>query len=202
MMNRLIVICGRIGAGVILLIPLTGCVTVSEYSFSFDYGTGEVRREYRNLTSRQGPNENDYSVTNDWARLRELVSDPKPEFDPEVVADVSKELFQDKKILAGRKIQRVKGPKCFPSKAAALAYLHAKEWRWELVNGEILLFLPEGKKIISTNGRPLTSAKNSIIAWPQETNRFEYVVSEPWSGGESLLPFFLAGRKNEEPQHE
>jgi hypothetical protein len=164
---------------------------VSEYTFSLDAGSGEVKREYRNLTSRPGPNEQNYSVTNDWAQLKKMLASPDPEFDPEVVAEVSRELFQDDKVLSGRKIQKVKCPKCFPSKAALLAYLHPKEWRWEAINGEVLLFLPEGKKIIATNGQPLNSAKNAIIAWPEGTNRFDYVVSEQWSGGESLLPYYL-----------
>lgn len=187
------VVC-RIVAGVGALVLLAGCVTVSEQSFSLDAATGEVRREYRNLTSRQGPNEQDYSLTNDWARLKEMAGDSKPEFDPEVVADVSRELYQDGKVLSGRKFQKVKAPKCFPSKAALLAFLHPQDWRWEIRNGEVLLFLPEGKKIISTNGQLLNSAKNAIIAWPQETNRFEYIVGEQWSGGESLLPCYQKER--------
>ncbi len=185
----------QFGSGLGAVILLAGCVTVSEYTFSFDYNTGEVRREYRNLTSRQAPNEQNYSVTNDWAQLKKMQSDPKPEFDPEVVAVISRELYQDGEVLSGRKVQQVQGPKCFPSKAVLLAYLHSQDWRWEMRNGEVLLFLPEGKKIISTNGQPLNSAKNAIIAWPQATNRFDYVVSEQYSGGKSLLPYYEQERE-------
>ena len=195
--NHAIKVLARFGSGLGALILMAGCVTVSEYSFSFDYDTGEVRREYRNLASRQAPNEQNYSVTNDWAQVKKMQADPKPEFDPEVVADISRELYQDGKVLSGRKLQKVQAPKCFPSKAALFAYLHPQDWRWEMRNGEVLLFLPEGKKIIATNGHPLSSAKNAIIAWPQETNRFDYVVSEQWSGGESLLPYYQKEQREE-----
>jgi hypothetical protein len=179
-------------AGVIIaVVLLTGCVTISRYKFSFHFSTGEVRREYHDLTSRKAVDEQDYSVTNDWARLKETIEDKEPEFDPEVVEDISKELFEENKVLCARKLQKVKCPKCFPSKAAILSYLHEKEWRFELINDEVILFLPLGKKIISTNGQMVTTPKNSVLLWPQDTNEFEYVVSEQWSGGTSLLPFYL-----------
>lgn len=170
---------------------LTGCVTVSQYKFSFDFDTGEVRREYYDLTSRQGANEKDYSVTNDWATLKQMIAEQKPEFDPEVVEDIFKGLFEENKVLCARKIQKVKCPKCFPSKAAILSYVHDKDWRFELINEEVVLFLPSGKKIISTNGQKVTTLKNSLIFWPQETRNFEYVVTEQWLGGTSLLPYYL-----------
>jgi hypothetical protein len=174
-----------------LAVLLTGCVTVSQYRFSFDVDTGEVRREYCDLTSRSGVDEKDYSVTNDWAKLKEMIAEPKPEFDPEVVADISKGLFVENKVLCARKIQKVKCPKCFPSKAAILSYVHDKDWRFELINDEVVLFLPNDKKIVSTNGQKMTTPKNSLIFWPQETRNFEYVVSEGQSGGTSLLPCYL-----------
>ena len=170
---------------------LTGCVTVSQHRFSFDFDTGEVRRVYYDLTSRQGANEKDYSVTNDWATLKEMIAEQKPEFDPEVVEDISKGLFEENKVLCARKIQKVKCPKCFPSKAAILSYVHDKDWRFELINEEVVLFLPSGKNIISTNGQKVTTPKNSLIFWPQETRNFEYAVSEQNSGGTSLLPYYL-----------
>lgn len=169
---------------------LTGCVTVSEYKFSFDFDTGEVRREYHDIASRPGTDEKDYSVTNDWARLKEMIAEQKPEFDPEVVEDVSKGLFEENKMLCARTIQKVKCPKCFPSKAAILSYVHDKEWRFELINEEVVLFLPLGKKIVSTNGHKVTTFKNSLIIWPQETRNFEYVATEQWSGGTSLLSYY------------
>jgi hypothetical protein len=51
--------------------------------------------------------------------------------------------------------------------------------------------LPSDKKIVSTNGQKVTTPKNSLIIWPQETRNFEYVVTERWSGGTSLLSYYL-----------
>ena len=178
-----------------LAVLLTGCLTVSQYKFSFDFGTGEIRRGYYDLTSRRGADEKDYSVTNDWATLKQMIQEKKPEFDLEVVEEIAKELFEENKVLCARKVQKVKCPKCFPSKAAILSYVHAQDWRFELMNDEVVLFLPSGKKVISTNGTGVTTPKNSVIFWPQDTNTFEYVVSEQWSGGASLLPFYLEEEK-------
>jgi hypothetical protein len=174
-----------------LAVLLTGCLTVSQYKFWFDVDTGEIKREYYDLTSRQGADEKDYSVTNDWAMLKQMIAEQNPEFDPEVVEDISKGLFEENKVLCARKIQKVKCPKCFPSKAAILSYVHDKDWRFELINEEVLLFLPSDKKIVSTNGQKVTTPKNSLILWPHNTNKFEYVVSEQWSGGTALLPYYL-----------
>lgn len=174
-----------------LAVVLTGCITVSQHKFSFNFDTGEVRWEYYDLTSRKGTDEKDYSVTNDWATLKQIVAEQKPEFDPEVVEDISKGLFEENKVLCARKIQKIKCPKCFSSKAAILSYVHDKNWRFELINEEVVLFLPSDKKIISTNGQKVTTPKNSLIIWPQETRNFEYVVTEQWSGGTSLLPYYL-----------
>jgi hypothetical protein len=174
-----------------LAVILTGCITVSQYKFSFDFDTGEVRREYQDLTSRKGTDEKDYSVANDWATLKQMIAEQKPEFDPEVVEDISKGLFEENKVLCARIIQKVKCPKCFPYKAAILSYVHDKKWRFEVINEEVVLFLPSGNKIISTNGQKVTTPKNSLIIWPQETRNFQYVVTEEWSGGTSLLPYYL-----------
>lgn len=62
--------------------------------------------------------------------------------------------------------------------------MHDKDWRFELINEEVVLFLPSDKKIDSTKGQKVTTPKNSLIIWPQETRKFEYVVTEWWSGGE------------------
>ena len=47
------------------------------------------------------------------------------------------------------------------------------------------------KKIVSTNGQKVTTLNNSMIFWPQEGGKFEYVVTEQHSGGTSLLPNYL-----------
>lgn len=170
---------------------MTGCLTVSKYSFSFDYSTGESKRLYHDIRSRKGGDEKGYSIEKDWKELKRLIQDKDPALDPEVVEEVSKELFQEESVLSARKRQKVRCPKCFPSKAALLSYLHPEEWRFEMVNDEVFLFLPGGNKILSTNGISVTTQMNALIIWPGDTVRFEYTVSEPQSGGQSLLPFFL-----------
>jgi hypothetical protein len=72
-----------------------------------------------------------------------------------------------------------------------MAYLHDKDWRFELMNDEVVLFFPSGKKIVSTNGQKVTTLNNSMIFWPQKSSNFEYVVTEQNSGGTSLLPNYL-----------
>jgi hypothetical protein len=182
-------------AGIGFAVLLTGCVTVSEQRFSLDSATGEIKREYRDLRSRQGADEKNYSVTNDWASLKKMVEDRDAEFDPEVVEDVSKSLFEDGGVLCGRKLQKVRCPKAFPSKAAILSYLHDKDWRFEMLNDDVLLVVPGGKKLTSTNGQRVTTPGNSLVFWPGDTNRFEYAVGEESSAGTSLLPFFRAEKK-------
>jgi hypothetical protein len=55
--------------------------------------------------------------------------------------------------------------------------------------------MPGGNKIVSTNGQKVTTPKNSMIFWPQESGSFEYVVTEQHSGGTSLLPNYLEEKK-------
>ncbi len=191
---RVVVVCSS------LAVLLTGCVTFSQHKFSFDFDTGEVRQEYYDLTSRPEADNKDYSVTNDWVTLKQMIAEQKPQFDLEVVEDISKVLFEENKVLCARNIQKVKCPKCFPSKAAILSYVHDKDWRFELINEEVVLVLPSGKTIVSTNGQKVTTPKNSLIFWPQEARNFEYIVTEPWSGGASLLPFYLEENNHLSPR--
>jgi len=182
---------GVLFASISLSVLLAGCITVSQYRFSFNFDTGEAKREYYDIRSKQGGDEKNDSIANDWAELKQLIAEQKPEFDPDVVKDISKELFEENNLLCARKIQKVICPKCFPSKAAIMAYLHDKDWRFELMNDEVVLFLPTGKKIVSTNGQKVTTLNNSMIFWPQKSSNFEYVVTEQNSGGTSLLPNYL-----------
>lgn len=182
---------GVLFASISLSVLLAGCITVSQYRFSFNFDTGEAKREYYDIRSKQGGDEKNDSIANDWAELKQLIAEQKPEFDPDVVKDISKELFEENNLLCARKIQKVICPKCFPSKAAIMAYLHDKDWRFELMNDEVVLFLPSGKKIVSTNGQKVTTLNNSMIFWPQKSSNFEYVVTEQNSGGTSLLPNYL-----------
>lgn len=187
--------------GLTVVILFSGCVTVAEYTFSFDYTTGKVERGYYDLASRKGPDEKDYSVDDDWASLKELVESKAPEFDTSVVQEGSKELFQEESVLSAKKVQKVVCPKCFPSKAAILSYLHEDEWRFEAINDEIFLFFPNGKEIISTNGKMVVTGRNSVIIWPADTNLFQYVAREEYAKGTSLLPYFLKEKtkKNSTP---
>ncbi len=170
---------------------LTGCLTLSQYRLSFNFDTGKLTREYYDLRSRKGVDEKDYSVSKDWNDLKEMIAEQKSEFDPDVVEDISKELFEENDVLSARKIQKVRCPKCFPSRAAIMTYVHDSDWRFEMINDEVVLFLPSGKKIVSTNGQKVITPKNSMIFWPRESGTFEYVVTEPQSGGTSLLPKYL-----------
>jgi hypothetical protein len=172
---------------------VAGCLTVSQQRVSFNFETGEVRREYCNLRSKEQVDEKNYSVANDWAKLKEMIAEQKSEFDPDVVEDNSKELFEENNVLCARKSQKVKCPKCFPTKASALSYVN-KEGRFELINEEIVLFLSSCQQIVSTNGQKVVTPKNSMIFWPQESAIFEYVITEQNSQnseGTSLLPYFL-----------
>lgn len=78
-------------------VHLTGCVTVSQVNFSFDPDTGELRWEYHDLASRPGADEKDHSVTNGWDTLKQMIAEEKSGFDPEVVEDISKGLFEEKR---------------------------------------------------------------------------------------------------------
>lgn len=174
-----------------LAVLMAGCLTVSQYRFSFNFDSGEVRREYCDIRSKQGGDEKSYSVLNDWSGLKQMIAEQKNEFDPDVVEDISKELFEENNVLCARKTQKVKCPRCFPSKAAVMSYLHDKDWRFELINDEVSLFLPSSRKIVSTNGHKFATPNNSMIFWPKESSSFQYVVTEQNSGGTSLLPNYL-----------
>lgn len=176
-----------------------GCLTVSGYSFTFDTETGLTEIIYHDIRSEK-EDKDDYSVAEDWAELKRIVESPDPDLDGDVVDEVSKKLFAEKKALSGRKKLKIKCPKCFPSKAAALAYLHDEHWRFEMINDEVVLFLAPDKTVTATNGRMLNSdmlnsEKNGIIVWPGETTVFEYTVTQKSTSGESLLPFFKKEKK-------
>jgi hypothetical protein len=171
---------------------MNGCLTAERYSFTFDYETGRVVMVYHNIGSQKG-SENDYSVEKDWEYLKELIVDTKPEYDPDVVEEISKELFEENGVLSGRKILRVKCPKCFPSKAAVFSLFHPDEekWRFEVINKELFLFLSYGNEIVSTNAKIVKTKSNQILVWPKDAKKIEFAVVE--SGvfkGASLLPYY------------
>ena len=170
---------------------LTGCVTIKEYSFELDYSSGKLIRGYHDLRS-QKDSDDDYSLEKDWASLKEQMDDDKPTYEPAVARDLSKELFEEEGLLSARTTHQVACPQCFPSKTALLAWLHDDDaWRFEEINDEIFLILAGRKKVLSTNGQILESARNTMIVWPAEAEHFAYRVEDESSGGESLLPLYL-----------
>jgi len=171
---------------------MNGCLTAERYSFTFDYETGRVEMVYHNIGSLKS-DECDYSVAKDWEYLKELIVDTKPEYDPDVVEEITKELFEENGVLSGRKILRVKCPKCFPSKAAILSLFHPDEekWRFEVINDELFLFLSYGNAILNTNAKIVKTKSNQIFVWPKDAKKIEFAVIE--SGvfkGTSLLPYY------------
>lgn len=173
---------------------LTGCIVVAQQRFDFDYETGEVTFTYHDIRSMKKSGEKDYSTQKDWELLLKLVEGKSKEYDAEVAVVTHRELFQEQKHLSGRKTIRIKCPKCFPAKDTVLSFLHEKEWRFETVNDEIILFAPPGKKVVSANGKILQTQKNSIGVWPVETTRFSYTIEDQNFGGDSLLSFYLKSR--------
>ena len=171
---------------------MNGCLTAERYSFTFDYETGRVEMIYHDIRSQKG-SENDYSVEKDWEYLKELIVDTKPEYDPDVAEEIAKELFEEGGVLSGRRILRIKCPKCFPSKAAILSLFHPdkEKWRFEVINKELFLFLSYGNKIVGTNAKIIKTKSNQILIWPKEAKRIEFAIVE--SGvfkGTSLLPYY------------
>jgi hypothetical protein len=170
---------------------LTGCVVVGQQRFDFNYETGEVTFTYHDLRSKKISEEKDYSIQKDWELLQKLVEGESKEYDVAVAVATHRELFQENKHLSGRKTVRIKCPKCFPAKDMVLSFLHEKEWRFETINDEIILFSPPGKKVVSANGKILQTQKNSMVVWPVETTRFSYTIEDKNFGGDSLLSFYL-----------
>ncbi len=170
---------------------MNGCLTAERYSFTFDYDTGRAEMIYHNIRS-QSDEEKDNGVAKDWEYLKELIVDTKPAYDPDVVEEITKELFEEHGVLSGRRITRIKCPKCFPSKAAILSMLFDdKEWRFEIINDELFLFISASKQIVSANAKIVKTKSNQILIWPKDAKKFEFVVREAdKSVGESLLPYY------------
>jgi len=171
---------------------MNGCLTAERYSFTFDYDTGRVEMIYHDIRSQKG-SENDYSVEKDWEYLKELIVDTKPEYDPDVAEEIAKELFEEGGVLSGRRILRIKCPKCFPSKAAILSLFHPdkEKWRFEVINKELFLFLSYGNEIVSSNAKIVKTKSNQILVWPKDAKKIEFVAREGGLfGGVSLLPYY------------
>ena len=171
---------------------MNGCLTAERYSFTFDYDTGRVEMIYHNIRSQSG-DEKDNDVAEDWEYLKELVADTKPAHDPDVVEEITKELFEENGVLSGRGIIRVKCPKCFPSKAAILSMFFddEKEWRFQIINEELFLFVLSGKEIVSANAKIVKTKSNQIVIWPKDAKKIEFVYRETGKFvGDPLLPYY------------
>lgn len=177
---------------------LTGCLTVSKYSYSIDFKTGVTEIVYHDIRSAKGV-EKDYSIEKDWSDLLKIIDDKKlrindndSNYDLDIVETPSKELFKENNILSGRVMFKVKCPKCFPSKAALLMYIVDNEdSKIEMINEEIFLFFPLQKKILSSNGKIVNTENNNISIWSRNIEKLKYSVIEGNSAGKSLLSFYL-----------
>jgi len=189
-------------AAIFVVSSLSGCLTVGGNSFKFDYDTGLAEVTYHDFRSQKGYDEDDYSIEKDWEELKESVEEPAEVEDEGVLDLLTQELFQEDDALSGKMKVKVNCPKCFPSKQAALEYLHKgtvgltslkeKESDFRTINNEIFFFVPSGTEIVATNGKVLKTSYNNIIVWQEEQKVFEYQAREAKeSGGKSLLPFYL-----------
>ena len=183
-----------------LCCSLTGCLSYQAYTFRFDYNTGIAEKEYYDIRTQKGGDE-DYSAEKDWALLKSRAGEEfGKEFDPEVIKPVRAELFQDGDVLSGKEIFAVQAPKAFPSKTAVLERLHADDdlgLEFLVIQGEIFLF-SSNKNISSSTGRKILTEKNGLIVWPEEALVFDFSLPAEQSGGTSLLPFLQA--EKEDPQ--
>ena len=178
----------------LLCCGLTGCLSYQKYTFKFDFNTGIAEKEYSDIRSQKG-GEEEYSMEKDWALLKSRTGEEfGKEFDPEVIKPVRVELFQDGEALSGRETFAVQQPKAFPSKTALLEQLHKDGelgLEFRVINGEIFLF-SGNKNITSSSGKKIVTERNCLIVWPEDAVVFDFSVPEEKAGGTSLLPFFLA----------
>lgn len=178
---------------------LSGCLTYQEYSFKFDYDSGITEIIYRDLRSKKAPDEDDYSIENDWLTLLKMTNEEfGKEFDHDVIRPIKAELFQEDNKLSGKQIFKIRLPKAFPSKTAIFERIHADGvvdgLKFQILNEEIFLFA-YGKKIKSANGKIINTSKNNIIVWPKDQTKFDFTIDEINPGGTSLLPFYLEEKK-------
>lgn len=183
---------------------LAGCLMVGQNEYKLDAQTGIFESTYHDIRSEflGSTPDKEEGRQSDWKQLKEMTQAASPDFDANVIENVSRGLFAEDKVLSGKKVYKVKCPACFPSKAALLTMLHSKEdekgeWHFEAVNDETLLVIPSGKKVVATNGTLLKTPNNNVIVWPSNTVTFEYRVDNSQVGGESLLPFYLQENKKE-----
>ena len=180
---------------VLAMVLLPGCLTFKEQVFHFDYDTGVLQMDFHDLRSVADQKEGGSDLEKDWAELKSVLA-KNDEFDPEVVAVKSKDLYQDNDVLSGRAVYQVKCPKCFPSKLDVLKMIFS-DGRWEMFNDEIFLVMHTQDELGATNGRMFKTGNNIVYVWPQDQAVFEFSVATPADKvmGDSLLPKFLSENK-------
>ncbi|MDP3980714.1 MAG: hypothetical protein Q8Q33_04795, partial [Chlamydiota bacterium] len=161
-------------------IILSGCLSYQQYSFEFNYDSGKAEIIYHDLCSQKGVDEKDYSIEKDWELLKETIEEFGKELDRDVIKPIKAELFQEGDVLSGKQTVEVQLPKAFPSKAAILEKLFAdgdldENLEFQVINDETFLFA-HGKKIKSTNGKMIKTAKNNIVVWPEDQIVFKFSV--------------------------
>lgn len=183
---------------------LSGCLSYEEYSFKFNYATGETEKIYHNFKTAQGDQQGNYSPREDWNLLKSQIKEEfKNKYDADVIKPVKAELFQENNWLSGKEILKVQSPKAFPSVETILSWLHKDEqtpadFDFKTINGDIFLFLPKNKPVRSANGKIIATEGNNIIVWPGNQTVYEFSVK---SGcyGTTLLPFYLEEQKSSAP---
>ncbi len=181
-----------------LCLGSAGCLSYQQYTFKFDFNTGDVIKEYSDIRTQKGGGDEEYSPGKDWELLKARVGeDFGKEYDPDVIKPVRAELFQEGEVLSGRETFTVQSPKAFPSKVAILERLLAdtdQDLEFLAIKGEIFL-VSGNKNITSSSGKKIVTEKNCFIVWPQEAVVFDFSLPEGPSGGTSLLSFYLSEKE-------
>jgi hypothetical protein len=174
---------------------LTGCPTPRQYSFRINTATGACEVVYGDLRSEE---KSDSGMAGDWTILKGMAASRDSTFDSTVVKVVSQQLFKQDTVLSGKRVYKVKCPKCFPSKVAMLEYLRKaalaldERLSWREVNGDIYLFCAEDLGLRQTNGTVLHAPHSDIAVWSGADTLFEFAFGpDSVEAGRSLLPYYL-----------
>jgi len=185
-----------------LCLLLSGCLTFQKFTFTFDYASGRTEMIYHDIRSQTEVDDKENGIEEDWASLQELVDGGyAKDLDSDVVKPVKAELFQEEKVLSGKKVLEVQLPKAFPSKTALLERLLGNEneaFLIKTINDEIFLFTGS-MEVLSANGTILKSPGNNMVVWPADKALFEFTVDQGDVAGESLLPLFLDNENKIKP---
>ena len=172
---------------IFLSLSLSGCLSAKEQNYKFDYDSGLFEMDFHDIRADKD------SVAKDWASVKEAL-DKKDDFNPQVIAVKSKNIFQEGGVLSGHAVYQVQCPKCFPSQLDILKMIY-DDGRWEENNNEIFLIVPKDTRLTVTNGTLLRTAKSNIAVWPNDTKHFEFTIAEDNSKAVSLLENYLNEHK-------